>query len=598
MRITSPILFFLLFCFTQAEASPLYRKGKTHKNYKKEYELIGNLYELIISDIDLAKKRIDSLKYKHTSTDYKDIMIDILLLEAELYRTKGDYSHMKLSMYQAMTWKNEHTSTFNKTLIDFYAIINQYVTKKFTTYENKLKGIAKTSKRLNFPYIEAKSYQALGKFYSAIEKHELAEQNFVKAKRCFLALGFSSLAYDVDVSRGINFYWKGTFDKALERFHYTKEMAKKEHFHKCYLNAILNLAEAHLFIEGNIDSSFYYYKIIENKKNEADIRDVYQCYWGLNQYYRKKNNPLLSEKYNELMQQVDEQIQGKMLHQLNLDIDDVYRKLQNERFLDDENNRQKVITLIVIFIGIFFLLIAVVFWFIIKEKGKLNFALLQQKDEVTMKKKLLDQALKEKEILLKEIHHRVKNNLQIISSLLSLQSKNIDDKAAKEAIFEGKDRIQAIALIHQKLYQNDTYATIEMKSYLDDLIEQLSNSYDNQLRNVSIKLITNDIILNLDTVVPLGLIICELVTNSFKYAFRGVEDPRLRIEISEIDGFYQLSIRDNGIGMKETFDFLNSPTLGVEIIQALTEQLDGTITYKSSEKGTSIKIKFKEVKNA
>lgn len=596
MKAFSYTLLLLLFCSLQITATPIYRKGKTHKYYAEEYRLIGFLHELIISDIDLAEKKIDSLKFKHVSSDYKDIIIDILLLEAELYRNKGDFSHMKLSLYQAMTRKNEHTSAFNKTLIDFYSIINQYTTKKFSLYEKKLTGIVKTAKRLNFPYIEAKTYQALGKFYSE-KQHKKAEETLLKAKTLFLKLGFNVLAYDLDVSRGINFYREGSFKKALERFHYTKEAAVKENFRKCYLNAVLNLAEAHLLIKGNLDSSFYYYRILENNIDEADIRDVYQCYWGLNQYYKKKPNPSLSEKYNALMQQVDEQIQQKRFHQLNVDIDEVYRKLQNERFMDEENNRQKMITVIVLFIGIFFLLIAVVFWFIIKEKGKLNFALLQQKDEVTLKKKLLDQALKEKEILLKEIHHRVKNNLQIISSLLSLQSKNIDDKAAKEALFEGKDRIQAIALIHHKLYRNDTYATIEMKSYLEDLIEQLSNSYDSQLRNVRIKLFTDDIVLNLDTVVPLGLIICELVTNSFKYAFKEIENPRLRIEISKSEDSYQLSIKDNGSGMKETFDFLNSPTLGVEIIQALTEQLEGTISYTSTEKGTSIKIKFKEVKN-
>ncbi len=198
------------------------------------------------------------------------------------------------------------------------------------------------------------------------------------------------------------------------------------------------------------------------------------------------------------------------------------------------------------------------------------------------KNRIIDDSLKEKELLLKEIHHRVKNNLQIISSLLSLQSKNIDDVKAKQAIFEGKERIQAIALIHQKLYLNNSFATIKMNEYLQDLVEQLGKSYSNENNGIQILLKTNDIILNIDTVVPLGLIICELTTNAFKYAFENKSEGKLKVEINHSEnGHYILNVKDDGNGMKENFDFLNSKTLGVEIVTALTEQLDGSISYKS-----------------
>jgi two-component system, sensor histidine kinase PdtaS len=590
-------LVFIFFCQILAVANPIYNKASSTKEFSTEYNLIAQLYELIVSDIAYAEKKIDSLLVEVYFTKNKDLIINVLLLEAEMYRSKGDYAHMKLSMYQAMTWQNEHTLKFNKKLIKFYTVFNDFVSNKSLKYDVKLESLARECRKNDFLFIEAKIYQTLGKYYSDIGKYFEAEQYLLKAKSTYKKLKFSTLVYEIDINRAVNFYWEGSFAKALKLFHQAKKVAAENGYVKCYLFSILNIAEAHLFHNDQLDSASFYYNLFEKQKNEADFRDFYQYYWGLTHFYKKKKDVVMREKSIELMHQINDSIQSNMLQNLNVDIDKVYKKLQNERFLNDDNQRQKMITLIVVFICIFLLLIALVFWFIIREKGKVNDTLSQQKDEITVKKILLDQALKEKEILLKEIHHRVKNNLQIISSLLSLQSKNINDKTAKAAIFEGKDRIQAIALIHQKLYQNDTFATIEMKSYLEDLLDQLSNSYDNQVRNVSIKLQTNDIVLNLDTVVPLGLIICELVTNAFKYAFKNTQEPKLRIEISELEGYYQLSVRDNGNGMDETFDFLSSPTLGVEIIQALTEQLDGIISFKTSDKGTSIKIKFKEVKN-
>jgi two-component sensor histidine kinase len=590
--------FVSIFVIFSIEAKTFVYKNNINSSNKlrNEYKLIPELYELIIGDIDLAEKKIDSLIKKNKNHHNKAFLVDLYLLQSELHRSKGDFTYMKLSFYQALVFSIGINDQFSKSLVEFYATVNKAVNLNYKQQEQKLKLILNKIKNKNFLFIEARIHQALGKYFSKTKRFRIANEHYEIAQAKFKKIGFENIPFEIEISKGINNYLKGNFSKALQIFHKTRIIAKQKNYEKCYSYSLLNLGEAHLYLSGNEDSAIYYLKKFETLIHNAENRDVLHAYYLLSEYYKKTNQIHKSYYYKDLMYAIDDNIRSKMISHVNREIDEVYKKMQNERNLNEEGNRQKLLKILFGLIGLFFLLIIIVFWYIIKEKGKLNEVLTLQKEEINAKKNQLNFALNEKEILLKEIHHRVKNNLQIISSLLSLQSKNISDENAKQAIFEGKERIQTIALIHKKLYQNDTYASIEMNSYLEDLVNQLKDSYQDLVKNVAIKIETNEIILNLDTVVPLGLIICELVTNSFKYAFKDNEYSKLKISLSLEDDDYLLIVKDNGKGMNETTDFLNSPTLGIEITQALTEQLDGDISYKSNENGTTIKIKFKGIK--
>jgi two-component sensor histidine kinase len=191
----------------------------------------------------------------------------------------------------------------------------------------------------------------------------------------------------------------------------------------------------------------------------------------------------------------------------------------------------------------------------------------------------------------------VKNNLQIISSLLNLQSRNIEDPNVLNVLEEGKERIQAIALIHQKLYQADSFATIDMESYIEDLAFQLHKTYISNT-NIEYSIDSKNIHLNLDTAVPIGLIICELVTNSFKHAFKEKENGNLFIQIEALeDNKFVLVVKDDGNGMDNTLKKEKKHGIGTEIVEALTEQLDGELILKSSDNGTTIKIFFFQVES-
>ena len=200
--------------------------------------------------------------------------------------------------------------------------------------------------------------------------------------------------------------------------------------------------------------------------------------------------------------------------------------------------------------------------------------------DVTERKKMTDlveASLAEKETLLREIHHRVKNNLQIISSLLNLQIRKIDDPRTIEVLKDGQARVQSMALVHEHLYKGKDFSRIDMKNYIHSLEMQLSQSYGNPSESIRFELNVPDIYVDINTAIPLGLIINELITNSLKYAFKGRKDGNLSITASEDARFLTLTVEDNGTGMPEGITLENQTSLGLRLVKTLTGQLHGTV---------------------
>lgn len=217
--------------------------------------------------------------------------------------------------------------------------------------------------------------------------------------------------------------------------------------------------------------------------------------------------------------------------------------------------------------------------------------------DITERKQMelkLKNSLKEKEMLLKEIHHRVKNNLMIISSLLSLQSDYIKDIASKNIFIESQNRARSMALIHEKLYQSTDLKSINFGDYIKKLTRELFYTY--RVGDARVELIYNieDLNLDINTAIPLGLIANELITNSLKYAFLDGTDGIVRIEFKKEDHNYVFIIKDNGVGLPEGFDYKKSDSLGLQLVNNLSEQIDAVIELNTDD-GTEFKIKFKEI---
>jgi len=220
---------------------------------------------------------------------------------------------------------------------------------------------------------------------------------------------------------------------------------------------------------------------------------------------------------------------------------------------------------------------------------------LKLNDQIVERKKAEDKiaaSLKEKEILLKEIHHRVKNNLQVISSLLYLQSKDFEDARASALFKESQSRVRSIALVHESLYQSENLAQIDFSKYINDLVNHLMRAYSANMANIRLDMKVNNIELDVDTAISCGLIITELVTNSLKYAFPGDKKGEIIIRfLSNKDKECELIVGDTGIGFLPGFNLNESKSLGLRLVNELVAQLNGSIDV-DVQQGTSFKMKF------
>lgn len=214
------------------------------------------------------------------------------------------------------------------------------------------------------------------------------------------------------------------------------------------------------------------------------------------------------------------------------------------------------------------------------------------------RKRAEEALLKVEEIRKKEIHHRIKNNLQVISTLLYLESDKFKDKKVRDAFKNSQDRVRTMALVHEKLYQSEDMESIDFADYTKNLITYLSQSYVVGNRNISIDLDVADVFLNMDTAVPLGIIINELVSNSLKYAFEDKDENEkgiISVDIEHLGDDFMLKVSDDGCGIPEDIDFRDTESLGLQLVTNLVEQIDGNIELKR-DNGTKFIIRFTEQK--
>lgn len=201
--------------------------------------------------------------------------------------------------------------------------------------------------------------------------------------------------------------------------------------------------------------------------------------------------------------------------------------------------------------------------------------------------------IKEKEVLLQEIHHRVKNNLQIINSLLNLQASTIDDNHTKNLLLECKLRIESMSKVHEMLYSSNNFSDINYEDYLNEMLQQIIKNHTNTNSNINYEVSVNHLHLDVNTAIPLGLIINEMVTNSLKYAFKGIKNGHISIFMQKLSNeAIEFKYNDNGVGYSTNITFENAKTLGLQLILALVDQLNGTIIRNRNNKGTSYKVLF------
>ena len=223
------------------------------------------------------------------------------------------------------------------------------------------------------------------------------------------------------------------------------------------------------------------------------------------------------------------------------------------------------------------------------EKEKLE----RTQGEVIRSEEAIRSSLREKETLLKEIHHRVKNNLQVIASLLRLQARHLKDSQARAMFEESQNRVHSISLVHEKLYRAGDLARIDFYDYLLTLTKGLSDGWKGTGIPVNVVVEAAGVQLGVDTAIPCGLIVTELVTNALKHAFPNAAPGSIRVAaVVEPEGWLKLTVQDNGVGVPENLDFHRAGSLGLELVGSLVRQLGAKIEI-GREGGTSFRIHFR-----
>ena len=218
--------------------------------------------------------------------------------------------------------------------------------------------------------------------------------------------------------------------------------------------------------------------------------------------------------------------------------------------------------------------------------------------DITEQKKYeqkLQQSLQEKQVLLKEIHHRVKNNLAIISGFLQLQAFEIEDEKTVEVLNDSRLRIQSIAIIHEMLYQSKNFADISFETYVERLINTVKKTLPLDYQHINIEIVAGDVSLDINQAIPCAILINELVTNAFKHAFGEQGEGTIWVELTESANHITVTVRDNGKGLPENFAIDEHSSIGMNLIQTLTEQLEGTLDISNTEQGGCFKVQFSKV---
>ncbi len=339
------------------------------------------------------------------------------------------------------------------------------------------------------------------------------------------------------------------------------------HFNKSFAIAKSNNDEKR--IKDNSFKLFKLYLALGQSKKALEHYDVYIKYKSL--FDEKKNDKKVA--YEKARWEYDNQV-------MELELANTKEKFNNEQRLIKLNHSRNLS--FAGLLGATIICALLIRAYRIKRKYSNNLA---------SKNELIEKSLAEKELLLKEIHHRVKNNLQVVSSLLSLQSDDLDDEKTKSALREGQNRVASMALIHQNLYQEENLVEVETKPYFERLVAQLKQSMSSGTTDVNIYATIDPMRLDVDTMIPIGLIATELIINSYKYAFKGRAQGSILVKFQNINNRIELQVKDDGIGSDKNETQLEE-SFGTKLIRAFCQKLNADLSVQKSN-GVSTTISFK-----
>lgn len=340
--------------------------------------------------------------------------------------------------------------------------------------------------------------------------------------------------------------------------------------------------------------------LLRNKVNDEGLEDTYKIKSEIEEALGNFNQALYYRKmYTELKDEKDEKINENRIYQLQVDfeVSEKENKIKKLEIIDLQQSlnisKQKNYLIISGFFTVLAMILVVVFLLVARSIKKRNIKIEYTNNELSKSQIIIQKALNEKELLLKEIHHRVKNNFQLVLSLLNIQAREGEIQDINYFLEKGQSRIISMALIHENLYQTEKLDEVFFQTYIENLVEAIQSTFKNDTQFITTEVQAQDINFDIQTSIPIGLIINELFSNILKHAFPNGEKGAVKIEITALEeNTYQLIVTDNGVGIQHLEN--KKKTLGLELVRLLVQQLKGSIET-SYDQGTHYRITFKEI---
>lgn len=544
---------------------------------------LGALLSTMGQTLSIKGDVANSMKYSEAGIKVYQESGDSLFMAYSLITLGGQYGN--IGQYETALNKYLAASKIlNEINHPQKVLVNNFIAELYTTQGQyqaaqpyATKGLA-DAKSLGDPYILYFALKCHGINNMKLANYEVSMNNFTEAAALCNKMGltdeeaifylFQSEIMLEQNQRELASTYLNQAKKLVDqsqvnypKVNYLETLASHAEKSKNYSLAINNLQQALNIEEQNGDANnlVKLYKRIANLNNKAGN---HATAFQFMEKYNLLNDSLLNEKVqiNQRAQQVIYETEVK---------ENKIIKLENEDLLNKASiSRQRGI----MGMGLLGLLsIGIISFFLYRSNQNKK----QVNELLSEKNKIIQTKNEQNELLLKEIHHRVKNNLQTISSLLYLQSSNIDEGEVKAAVKSSQNRVETMALIHQKLYQKDNFAAIEMKDYLTNLTTGLGEAFGVDNDKIKFEIEMKPIEIDIDTAVPIGLIANELITNSLKYAFPNGNQGIIKVKLKEENDQYHFSIRDNGIGKTET---IRKGAFGSKLVKMLVKQIKGELS--------------------
>jgi len=574
------------------EALSLAKSIKFKKGIAESYSLLGDIYD-ISSDYRVQLKYFNQALEINNEIGNRTAYADNLISIGKVYYFHLSDHSVALEYFLKALAINEQIGSKLSIAENLEGIgLVYYFTKN---YEKALEYYQKAlaiNEALKDKHGISDNLECIGLVYSNLADYNKALEYFQKALIIDEEVGKKASSAVELCCIGTAYYNLNNYPEALKNYYDALALSEELNYGLLISNININIGRLYEKQGKHVKAKEYVTKGLDAalKINSMDMikesyLNLYVIDSSMNNFRSAFDNYKLYTSYNDSIHNIEKDrklIRMQMQYDFDLlqsEIKEAQEK-KDIKLQEEIRDQEKIRNISIVGFSIV-LLFSIIFY--------------RQRNRIAIEKKRSDQLLIMKEMLIKEIHHRVKNNLEVICSLLELQIDGIDNEIAKAAVIESEGRIQSIGLIHHKLYtNNENVSTVEFQSFISDLYKQIESIFREPEIKVKFDITSSEKQIKIDTAVPLGLVLNELFTNSFKYAFTQDKENVVSIKLisGESGSFDKIIYKDSGPGMPEDFDINSTQSLGMKLIHLLTKQLGGKLNYYW-DNGSVFEILFK-----